>query len=118
MTLPQQVNALMDSYSPQEDIVILNLIYKRYRIGLQKLGEGDTYHVYQLYATYDRDPYIDFSEDYSLRDEEGFVLTTPEATEYAKDRMDEEYTSLIRGEFVRTRWRLDVFKEELMSKTK
>jgi len=114
MTPYEQMNAFMDSYSPQEDIGILNLIYKRYRIGLQKLDEGDTYHVYQLYATYDQEPYIDFSEDHYLRDEDGSVLATPEAREYAKTRLDEEYTSLIRGEFVRTRSRLDLFKEELM----
>jgi hypothetical protein len=114
MTPYEQMNAFMDSYSPQEDIGILNLIYKRYRIGLQKLDEGDTYHVYQLYATYDQEPYIDFSEDHYLRDEHGSVLATPEAREYARTRLDEEYTSLIRGEFVRTRSRLDLFKEELM----
>ena len=114
MTPYEQMNAFMDSYSPQEDISILNLIYERYQIGLQKLAEGDTYHLYQLYATYDQEPYIDFSEDYYFRDEDGSVLATPEALEYAKDCLDEEYRRLIQAEFVRTRWRLDLFKEELM----
>lgn len=119
MSLAMQVDAALDAYSPGGDwtLALLRLIYQRYQEGIRKLKEGDTYHLYQMYSTYDQDPYIDFGDDYYIRDDAGFIMIEPSIS-YGKEILDQNYLSSIQGQFVRTLKRTELIKEELMSKTK
>lgn len=116
MTPYQQVNEFINAYSPGEDglLKILKRIYADYLLGLRKMEEGDTYYLWQMYADYDCEPYIDYSEDYYVRDEDGDILAEP-SIELAKDFLEDEYLRSIRAEFVRTVHRTKRLKEDLMA---
>lgn len=111
----EKVNEFINAYIPGEDglLKILKRIYADYLLGLRKIEEGDTYYLWQTYANYDVDPYIDFSGDYYVYDEDDFVLVEP-SIEYARDRLEDEYRMRIQAEFVRTVHRTKILKEELM----
>lgn len=113
MTSYQQLIDFIDAYTPSEDLKTLRLIYDRYLQGLQKIEEGDTYYMWQIYADYDQEPYIDFDGEYCVRDEDGFILAK-ESIAYARDRLEEEYLRTIQAEFVRSVHRAKLLKEELM----
>ena len=113
MTPYQQLSDFLDAYLPGEDLKTLRVIYDRYLQGLQKIEEGDTYYLWQTYADYDLEPYIDFDGDYCVRDEDGSILLE-RSIAYAKDRLEEEYRMTIQAEFVRSVHRTKLLKEELM----
>ena len=114
----EKVNKFINTYSPGEDglLKILKRIYDKYLLGLQKIEEGDSYYLWQTYANYDYEPYIDFDGDYYIRDENGFILVEPSIA-YARDRLEDEYRMSIQAEFVRSVHRTKLLKEELMAAT-
>ena len=111
----EKVNKFINTYSPGEDglLKILKRIYDKYLLGLQKIEEGDSYYLWQTYANYDYEPYIDFDGDYYVRDEDGFILVEPSIA-YARDRLEDEYRLSIQAEFVRSVHRTKLLKEQLM----
>lgn len=110
-----KVNEFINAYSPGEDglLRILKRIYADYLFGLRKIEEGDTYYLWQMYADYDRDPYIDFSGDYYVYDDDDFIMVE-RSIDYARDRLEDEYRMSIQGEFVRSVHRTKLLKEQLM----
>ena len=111
----EKVNAFVNAYSPGEHGILntLKRIYDNYLLGLQKIEEGDTYYLWQMFADYDCEPYIDYSEDYYVRDEDGFILVEP-SIERAKDFLEDEYLRTVQAGFVRTVHKTKLLKEELM----